>query len=84
MQISGQRTGLWMTEFPFYSLNLLFFCFPIAVFKTQSFFSRELTALQLFLMILRSSGPYHAVKALLSTTLVSDQLWLKPSLLNPV
>ena len=29
-----------MTEFPFYSLNLQFFCFPIAVFKTQSFFSR--------------------------------------------
>ena len=38
--IGGQRTGSWMTEFPFYSLNLLFFGFPIAVFKTQSFFSR--------------------------------------------
>ena len=37
--IGGQRTGLWMTEFPFYSLNLLFFYFPFTVFKTQSFFS---------------------------------------------
>ena len=64
-----------------------FFCFPIAVFKTQSFFSRGIIIPPVISndpSILRSSGPYHAVKALLSTTLVSDQLWLKPSLLNPV
>ena len=49
-------------------------------------FYGELSALQLFLVIPRSFDPAvpDTIKALLATTLVRDQLWLQPPLLNLV